>query len=74
MKEIVDRLVEAEVDRTKARWVAGVYREFRRPKTTVAALYYFALGRGGGRATHRPRRPATPTISPKKFSPLQIKH
>jgi len=33
------------VDRTKARWVAGVYREFGRPKTTVPALYYFALGR-----------------------------
>jgi hypothetical protein len=45
MKEIVDRPVETSVDRTKARWVAGVYREFGRPKTTVPALYYFALGR-----------------------------
>ncbi len=45
MKEIVDRPVETSVDRTKARWVVGVYREFGRPKTTVPALYYFALGR-----------------------------
>jgi len=45
MKEIVDRPIEASVDRTKAMWVAGVYREFGRPKTTVPALYYFALGR-----------------------------
>ncbi len=45
MKEIVDRPIEAAVDRTKTSWVAGVYREFGRPQTTVAALYYFALGR-----------------------------
>ncbi len=45
MKEIVDRPIEAAVDRTKTGWVAGVYREFGRPQTTVAALYYFALGR-----------------------------
>ena len=45
MKEIVDRPIEAAVDRTKTGWVAGVHREFGRPQTTVAALYYFALGR-----------------------------
>ncbi len=45
MKEIVDMPIEAAVDRTKTSWVAGVYREFGRPQTTVAALYYFALGR-----------------------------
>jgi len=45
MKEIVDRPIEAAVDRTKTGWVAGVYREFGRHQTTVAALYYFALGR-----------------------------
>jgi hypothetical protein len=45
MKEIVYRPVETPVDRTKARWVAEVYREFGKAKTTVPALYYFALGR-----------------------------
>jgi hypothetical protein len=45
VKEIVDRPIETSVDRTKARWVAGVYREFGKAKTTVPALYYFALGR-----------------------------
>lgn len=41
----MDRPLETPVDRTKTSWVAGVHREFGRPKTTVAALYYFALGR-----------------------------
>ncbi len=45
MKEIVDRPIETSLDRTKAMWVAGVYREFGKAKTTVPALYYFALGR-----------------------------
>lgn len=45
MKEIARRPLETPVDRTKTGWVAGVHREFGRPRTTVAALYYFALGR-----------------------------
>ncbi len=45
MKEIAGKPLETPVDRTKTSWVAKVHREFGRPRTTVAALYYFALGR-----------------------------
>jgi hypothetical protein len=37
--------VETETHRTKSRWVAGVFREMGRRKTTIRALYYYALRR-----------------------------
>ncbi len=42
---MTEPFVDAEVDRTKSRWVAKVYREFGRPKSTLRALFYFALQR-----------------------------
>lgn len=39
--------VESEVDRTKCRWVAGILREWGRPRATLRALYYYALSRKG---------------------------
>lgn len=42
---MTEPFVNAEVDRTKSRWVAKVFKEFGRPKTTLRALFYFALSR-----------------------------
>ncbi|MDM7912047.1 MAG: hypothetical protein QUS09_03030, partial [Methanotrichaceae archaeon] len=42
---MTEPFVDAEVDRTKSRWVAKAYREFGRPRTTLRALFYFALQR-----------------------------
>lgn len=37
--------VETETQRTKSKWVAGVFRELGRRRTTIRALYYYALRR-----------------------------
>lgn len=42
---MTEPFVDSEVDRTKSRWVAKAYREFGRPKTTIRALFYYALQR-----------------------------
>jgi hypothetical protein len=42
---MTEPFVDAEVDRTKSRWVAQAYREFGRSKTTLRALFYYALSR-----------------------------
>jgi hypothetical protein len=42
---MTDPFVSSEVDRTKSKWVANVYREFGRSRTTLRALFYFALHR-----------------------------
>ena len=42
---MTDPFVNAEVDRTKSRWVAKIFKEFGRPKTTLRALFYYALSR-----------------------------
>jgi hypothetical protein len=42
---MTDPFVYSEVDRTKSRWVAKVFQEFGRPKTTLRALFYYALSR-----------------------------
>jgi hypothetical protein len=40
-----DEYVPTPVDRTKSGWVAKVLKEFGRPKTTVRALFYYAMQR-----------------------------
>ncbi len=42
---MTDPFVSTEVDRTKSRWVAKVFLEFAKPKTTLRALFYYALSR-----------------------------
>ena len=42
---MTDPFVYSEVDRTKSRWVAKVFQEFGRPRTTLRALFYYALSR-----------------------------
>lgn len=42
---MTEPFVDTEVDRTKSRWVAKAYREFGRSKTTLRALFYYALQR-----------------------------
>lgn len=42
---MTEPFVDAEVDRTKSRWVAKAYREFGRSRTTLRSLFYFALQR-----------------------------
>lgn len=42
---MTDPFVSSEVDRTKSRWVARVFKEFGRPKTTLRGLFYYALSR-----------------------------
>lgn len=42
---MTEPFVDAEVDRTKSRWVAKAFREFGRSKTTLRALFYYALSR-----------------------------
>lgn len=42
---MTEPFVDAEVDRTKSKWVAKAYREFGRSKTTLRALFYYALQR-----------------------------
>ncbi|MCU0637549.1 MAG: hypothetical protein MUE87_02870 [Methanothrix sp.] len=42
---MTDPFVSTEVDRTKSRWVAKVFKEFGRPRTTLRALFYYALSR-----------------------------
>ena len=42
---MTDHFVDSEVDRTKSRWVAKVFQEFGRPRTTLRALFYYALSR-----------------------------
>jgi len=37
--------VDAEVNRTKSKWVANVFKEFGKSKTTLRSLFYFALSR-----------------------------
>lgn len=48
-ESMVEAFVETETDRTKSRWVARAYSdflvEFCRPKTTLRALFYYALQR-----------------------------
>lgn len=42
---MTDPFVDSEVDRTKSRWVAKVFQEFGRPRTTLRSLFYYALSR-----------------------------
>lgn len=42
---MTDPFVSSEVDRTKSRWVAKVFQEFGRPRTTLRGLFYYALTR-----------------------------
>ncbi|MFZ3147484.1 MAG: hypothetical protein WA137_00425 [Methanothrix sp.] len=42
---MTDPFVNSEVDRTKSRWVAKVFNEFGRSRTTLRALFYYALSR-----------------------------
>src|SRR5512136_375706 len=46
---MADPFVETETDRTKSKWLAKVYhdfmKEFGRPRTTLRALFYYALKR-----------------------------
>jgi hypothetical protein len=42
---MTDPFVSSEVDRTKSKWIAKVFQEFGRPKTTLRALFYYALSR-----------------------------
>jgi len=42
---MTESFVSSEVDRTKSRWIARVFQEFGRPKTTLRSLFYFALSR-----------------------------
>lgn len=46
---MAEAFVETETDRTKSRWVAGAYsdfvEEFGRSRTTLRALFYYALQR-----------------------------
>lgn len=42
---MTDPFVSSEVDRTKSRWVAKVFQEFGRPRTTLKGLFYYALSR-----------------------------
>jgi len=42
---MTEPFVDSEVDKTKSRWVAKACREFGRPKTTLRALFYYALSR-----------------------------
>jgi hypothetical protein len=43
---MAEPFVETETCRTKCRWVAKVFEEFNRPRTTVRSLFYHALRRG----------------------------
>lgn len=43
---MAEPFVETETCRTKCSWVAKVFEEFRRPRTTVRSLFYYALRRG----------------------------
>jgi hypothetical protein len=43
---MTEPFVDTETDRTKSRWVAEALKEFGRPRTTVRALFYFAMHRG----------------------------
>ncbi len=42
---MTDPFVSTEVDRTKSRWVAKVFQELGRPRTTLRGLFYHALRR-----------------------------
>ena len=42
---MTDPFVSTEVDRTKSRWVAKVFQELGRPRTTLRGLFYYALSR-----------------------------
>ncbi len=42
---MAEPFVDTETDRTKSRWVADALRDFGRSKTTVRALFYFAMRR-----------------------------
>lgn len=43
---MAEPFVDTETDRTKSRWIAEAFRDFGKPKTTVRALFYFAMRRG----------------------------
>lgn len=43
---MTEPFVDTETDRTKSKWVAEALRDFGRPRTTVRALFYFAMRRG----------------------------
>ena len=43
---MTEPFVDTETDRTKSRWVAEALKDFGRPRTTVRALFYFAMRRG----------------------------
>lgn len=45
MASMTEPFVETETCRTKCRWVAKVFGEFNRPRTTVRSLFYYALRR-----------------------------
>ena len=42
---MTEPFVDTETDRTKSRWVAEALKDFGRPRTTVRALFYFAMRR-----------------------------
>jgi hypothetical protein len=42
---MTEPFVETEVQRTKSKWVAQVFKGFGRPRTTMRALFYHALRR-----------------------------
>jgi hypothetical protein len=42
---MTEKFVDTETDRTKSRWVARAFQEFHRPRTTIRALYYYAMTR-----------------------------
>ncbi|HWQ20567.1 MAG TPA: hypothetical protein VN455_12365 [Methanotrichaceae archaeon] len=45
MATMTEKFVDTETDRTKSKWVAKVFRAFCRPRTTIRALYYYAMTR-----------------------------
>ncbi len=42
---MTEPFIESEVDRTKAKWVANLFKEFGRRRATARSLFYFALSR-----------------------------
>jgi hypothetical protein len=42
---MTEKFVDTETDRTKSKWVAKTFRAFCRPRTTIRALYYYAMTR-----------------------------
>lgn len=42
---MTEAFVETETHRTKCKWVAKALQDFGKPRTTIRALFYYALGR-----------------------------